>query len=173
MSTSSALSTEEEGGAYFYHTNPRGNVVALSNESGEVVRRYEYDLYGKATEYNGSYQKDAVLTTPSGSETVAISGQDYEFVVGISNLNGNGVFSLELVSATENVQMMDATISFDSISFSGGTLYESEVEIEGLSGEGTITASLNYREGDQSLTSTFVITLVPQGFSTCPSGEGV
>jgi RHS repeat-associated protein len=166
MSTSSALSTEEEGGAYFYHTNPRGNVVALSNESGEIVRRYEYDLYGKATEYNGSYQKDAVLSTPSGSETVAISGQNYEFVVGISNLNGNGVFSLELVSATENVQMMDATISFEPISFSGGTLYESGVEIEGLSGEGTITASLNYTEGDQSLSSTFVITVVPQAFST-------
>ncbi|HQI08514.1 MAG TPA: RHS repeat-associated core domain-containing protein [Anaerohalosphaeraceae bacterium] len=35
-----------ESGRYFYHFDGQGNVIALSNSSGNVVEEYEYDVYG-------------------------------------------------------------------------------------------------------------------------------
>ncbi|HIJ71300.1 MAG TPA: hypothetical protein HPP87_08050 [Planctomycetes bacterium] len=35
------------GGIYYYHFNGLGSVVALSDNSGAIVERYEYDVYGQ------------------------------------------------------------------------------------------------------------------------------
>jgi hypothetical protein len=45
----SSLSTGALNGreAYFYHRNPRGDIYALSNETGSVVERYDYSLFGE------------------------------------------------------------------------------------------------------------------------------
>ena len=36
-------------GLYYYHYDGLGSVVALSNSSGNIVERYEYDVFGEAT----------------------------------------------------------------------------------------------------------------------------
>ena len=38
-----------DGSTYFYHTDTRNNVSMMTNESGTVVERYEYDPYGSVT----------------------------------------------------------------------------------------------------------------------------
>jgi RHS repeat-associated protein len=45
----------ESGGSqrYFYHQDANYRVVALTNESGGVVERYEYDAYGEPRVYGG------------------------------------------------------------------------------------------------------------------------
>ncbi|MGE4158827.1 MAG: DUF6531 domain-containing protein [Planctomycetota bacterium] len=46
--------------AYFYHCNPRGDVMALTNESGHVMERYDYSQYG-AVRTTGGYDPSAVI----------------------------------------------------------------------------------------------------------------
>ncbi len=41
--------------AYFYHANPRGDVYALSDESGGIVERYDYTLFGTPGILDASY----------------------------------------------------------------------------------------------------------------------
>jgi|GEM_PF-1972828 len=43
------LTMQRGGHTYYYHRNSLGSVVALSDESGNVVERYTYDAYGAAT----------------------------------------------------------------------------------------------------------------------------
>jgi YD repeat-containing protein len=40
-------------GTYYYHFDGLGSVVALSNTSGNVVERYEYDVFGQCTVHTG------------------------------------------------------------------------------------------------------------------------
>jgi RHS repeat-associated protein len=159
FATTASSSSNSEVGTFFYHANSRGNVYAVSNENGEVVRRYEYSLNGEVTELNASYQKDSELKTPSGSETLAVSGESYAFSVGVWNSSGSGEFTLELVSATENVNLSNAEVVLEPIQFVEENLHESEGVIEGLSGEGQITALLTYSESTGSISSTFIIRL--------------
>ena len=42
-----------KGNDYFYHTNHLGSVMAVSDRSGTVQERYEYDPFGKVSFYNG------------------------------------------------------------------------------------------------------------------------
>ena len=46
-STSGArLATKSKGQTLYYHYNPRGNVVAMTDQNREVVATYEYDSWG-------------------------------------------------------------------------------------------------------------------------------
>jgi RHS repeat-associated protein len=39
----------------YYHQNALGSVVAMTNDSGNVVERYEYDSFGKVSIYDSAY----------------------------------------------------------------------------------------------------------------------
>ncbi len=40
---------------YYYHLNANQSVVGMSNSTGQIVERYEYEPYGTPTIYDGSY----------------------------------------------------------------------------------------------------------------------
>ncbi len=49
---------------YTYHSDAQGNIVAISGESGTVLERYEYDVYGRLTDawiWNDSGYFEAVM----------------------------------------------------------------------------------------------------------------
>ncbi len=54
------LSMEKSGALYFYHINGIGSVAGISDISGQLVERYEYDPYGQVTIFDPLYN---TLTT--------------------------------------------------------------------------------------------------------------
>lgn len=49
------LTMDRGGNTYYYHQNSLGTVAAVTNSSGVVVERYEYDAYGNVSVFDGSY----------------------------------------------------------------------------------------------------------------------
>ncbi len=49
------LSMRRGGQDYYYHADALGSIVAVTDNSGNVVERYEYDPYGAVTIYDASY----------------------------------------------------------------------------------------------------------------------
>ncbi|WP_155008756.1 DNRLRE domain-containing protein [Priestia megaterium] len=52
------LSMQTGGKAYYYHYNPHGDVVAMTDDSGAVVVKYTYDAWGNAKKQVVSGQTD-------------------------------------------------------------------------------------------------------------------
>ncbi|WP_425595531.1 RHS repeat domain-containing protein [Priestia flexa] len=52
------LSMQTGGKSYYYHYNPHGDVVAMTNDSGNVVVNYTYDAWGNAKKQVVSGQTD-------------------------------------------------------------------------------------------------------------------
>jgi RHS repeat-associated protein len=44
-------------GTYFYHTNHRGDVLAVTNTENDIVARYRYDAWGNILEMSGPFAK--------------------------------------------------------------------------------------------------------------------
>ena len=44
---------------YYYHFDGLGSVIALSDENGDIVERYEYDVYGQTQIMSASYKPRA------------------------------------------------------------------------------------------------------------------
>jgi RHS repeat-associated protein len=54
----SGLGLTERGlpsGTYFYHSNQRGDVLAITNEVNDIVARYRYDAWGNVLEMSGIF----------------------------------------------------------------------------------------------------------------------
>ena len=49
------ISMDRNGSTYYYLLDGLGSVAALTNTSGSVVERYEYDPYGRAAIFDASY----------------------------------------------------------------------------------------------------------------------
>ena len=49
------LNRQNNTGELFYHKNALGSVIALSDENGDVLERYEYDAYGKPIIYTADF----------------------------------------------------------------------------------------------------------------------
>lgn len=49
------VAMQRNGQDYFYHTNTLGSVVSVTDRTGAVSERYEYDAFGKATVFDGAY----------------------------------------------------------------------------------------------------------------------
>ncbi|MEW5944728.1 MAG: RHS repeat-associated core domain-containing protein, partial [bacterium] len=62
------------GQTFYYHYDERGSVVALTNEAGEVVQRYEYDSFGNMTLVEGGIANPYTYT---GREWDAETGLYY------------------------------------------------------------------------------------------------
>lgn len=48
----------KNGTVYYYHTNSRGDVLAITDETGEVVARYSYDPWGNILESTGTFANE-------------------------------------------------------------------------------------------------------------------
>ena len=49
------LMVQRGANAFFYHADPQGNVVAITNAAGLVVQRYDYDAWGNILRAAGSF----------------------------------------------------------------------------------------------------------------------
>lgn len=54
------LSNGSPDGTYFYHANHQGTVYTVTDETGKVKERYEYDEYGNVRSTTG---EDGVMAT--------------------------------------------------------------------------------------------------------------
>ena len=80
ISIDDILQMHRNGQDYWYHKNHLGSVVALTNEQGSVIERYEYDPYGKLTIYDAN---DSVLTVSAVGNIYYFTGREYDFETGL------------------------------------------------------------------------------------------
>ena len=62
----------------FYHQDALGSVVMLTGHNGQVVERYEYDVYGVA--YNGKFDHGLA---GMGGKPYGFTGKRYEVEMGV------------------------------------------------------------------------------------------
>ena len=62
-------------GEIFYHKNTLGSVIALSDENGDVIERYEYDTYGKPIIYNADFD---TLTASTVDNILMFTGRRWD-----------------------------------------------------------------------------------------------
>lgn len=74
------IKMNRKGNEYFYHTNHLGSVMAVSDQSGTVQERYEYDPFGKVSYYNGT--GTALVKSAIGNE-VLFTGRSYNAESGL------------------------------------------------------------------------------------------
>lgn len=74
------IKMNRNGSDYFYYTNHLGSVMAITDRSGEIVERYEYDPFGKVSFYNGS--GTALMKSAIGNE-VLFTGRSYNAESGL------------------------------------------------------------------------------------------
>jgi RHS repeat-associated protein len=48
------LTMERDGNTYYYHRDGLGSITEITDESGVIVERYEYDVYGAVTIFDGN-----------------------------------------------------------------------------------------------------------------------
>jgi uncharacterized protein (TIGR02594 family) len=68
------------GEKYFYHQNRLGNVVAITDSTGTVKERYEYDPYGKVSILDG---EGNALESSSIGNPITYTGQRYDADTGL------------------------------------------------------------------------------------------
>ncbi|HMC99280.1 MAG TPA: RHS repeat-associated core domain-containing protein, partial [Ferruginibacter sp.] len=71
---------EKNSNTYYYHQNELNSVEAITNSSGSLTERYQYDVYGKATIYDGS---NNIISSSIAGNHFAYTGQEYD------SANGN------------------------------------------------------------------------------------
>ena len=80
VSVDDVLQMKRGNNTYYYHKNHLGSVVALTNGSGAVVERYEYDPYGQPTVLDAN---DNVLSQSSVGNSILFTGRDYDAETGL------------------------------------------------------------------------------------------
>ncbi|MEO7308823.1 MAG: RHS repeat-associated core domain-containing protein [Chitinophagaceae bacterium] len=77
--------TNERGGAtYYYHQNELNSVEAITNGSGNLTERYQYDVYGKQTIYNAL---NAVIPSSLAGNRIGFTGQEYDSANGTNRFH--------------------------------------------------------------------------------------
>ena len=74
------LTMERGGAVYTYQQDGLGNVVLLSDAGGALVERYEYDIYGQPTLYDGD---GAVLSVSAVSNPYLFTAREWEPETGL------------------------------------------------------------------------------------------
>ncbi len=69
------VSMKRNGNTYYYHTNTIGSVAAVTDSSGTVAERYEYDAFGKVSFFNSGYT--ALMQSAIGNN-YTYTGRAYE-----------------------------------------------------------------------------------------------
>ncbi|MCB2180964.1 MAG: PKD domain-containing protein [Desulfobulbaceae bacterium] len=73
------LMTLQGGSVYFYHADGQGNVVALTDSSGNVVQRYGYDAWGQLLVNSGSFSFSGAGLV----NTFTYTGREYDAESGL------------------------------------------------------------------------------------------
>ena len=68
---------EKNNSSFFYHQNELNSVEAITNSSGNLLERYQYDVFGKPTIYDGS---NNVISSSIAGNRFAYTGQEYDSV---------------------------------------------------------------------------------------------
>lgn len=76
----SPVLNEKNNNSYYYHQNELNSVEAITNDAGSLTERYQYDVYGKATIYDGS---NNLIASSLAGNRFAYTGQEYD------SANGN------------------------------------------------------------------------------------
>jgi len=74
------LSMQRDGNDYYYHQNSLGSVAAVTDETGAVAERYEYDAFGLPSFFNGSYSP---LSSTAIGNTWLFTGREYDVESGL------------------------------------------------------------------------------------------
>ena len=75
ISVDDLLQMQRGSNTYYYHKNHLGSVVALTDGSGNLVERYEYDPYGQPTILDAN---DNVLSQSAVGNSILFTGRDYD-----------------------------------------------------------------------------------------------
>ena len=70
-----ALQMKRGSSVYYYHTNHLGSTMALSNATGAIVERVDYDAYGLPTFYDADGN---VLAQSSIGNAILFTGREYD-----------------------------------------------------------------------------------------------
>ncbi len=70
---------EKAGSKYYYHQNELGSVEAITNTSGRLIERYQYDAFGKPTRYDSTNNP---LAASIAGNRVGFTGQEYDSASG-------------------------------------------------------------------------------------------
>ncbi|HNW89197.1 MAG TPA: RHS repeat-associated core domain-containing protein [Bacteroidales bacterium] len=73
------LHMRRSGTDYFYHQNSLGSVVAVTDNTGTVVERYEYDGYGTPSIFDAAYVPRAATAI---GNTYMFTGREYDTETG-------------------------------------------------------------------------------------------
>lgn len=73
------VSTTRNNQSYFYHANTIGSITSITNASGNVVERYDYDAWGKMSVSDGNYTP---LSISAIGNVYAYTGQRMEWETG-------------------------------------------------------------------------------------------
>ncbi len=71
----SPVLNEKNNNSYYYHQNELNSVEAITNDAGSLTERYQYDVYGKPTIYDGS---NNLLASSLAGNRFAYTGQEYD-----------------------------------------------------------------------------------------------
>lgn len=74
-----ALSMTKNDNTYYYHTNHLGSVMALSDNSGKLIERVDYDAYGQPAFFDAT---DNELTASSIGNTILFTGREFDYETG-------------------------------------------------------------------------------------------
>ncbi|MEO6253458.1 MAG: RHS repeat-associated core domain-containing protein [Ferruginibacter sp.] len=75
----SPVTNDKAGSRYYYHQNELNSVEAISNNSGRLLERYQYDVYGKPSRYDSLNNP---LTTSLAGNRIGFTGQEYDSASG-------------------------------------------------------------------------------------------
>ncbi len=80
ISVDDVLQMQRGGNAYYYHKNHLGSVVALTDGSGNLVERYEYDPYGQPLFFDANGN---ALSQSAVGNAILFTGRDYDVETGL------------------------------------------------------------------------------------------
>ncbi|MCP3922332.1 MAG: hypothetical protein GY714_07095, partial [Desulfobacterales bacterium] len=69
------LTMERGGETYYYHRDALGSITEVSDSDGDIVERYEYDVYGEVTIYDSS---DVITTASAIGNPYLFTGRRYD-----------------------------------------------------------------------------------------------
>ena len=75
ISVDDVLQMQRGGNTYYYHKNHLGSVVALTDGSGNLVERYEYDPYGQPSFFDAN---DNTLSQSAEGNSILFTGRNYD-----------------------------------------------------------------------------------------------
>lgn len=75
ISVDDVVQMKRSGNTYYYHKNHLGSVIALTDNNGNLVERYEYDPYGKPFFFDAN---NNALEQSAVSNAILFTGRDYD-----------------------------------------------------------------------------------------------